>query len=147
MGGKSKEEKTMSNIKDLIRQEIDTRRQHMVEELMGHEENCEYHRIKGMHDAYVDLLTFLDYSLPEEKPSEDLEKAAKEYVKDIPTFKDSCLMKAAFEDGWLCSKEKMLKDAVEGDVADLNGEIYNNCIEKGMTDEDKVKIIIIKGND
>ena len=57
----------MSNIKDQIRQEIDTRRQHMVEELMGHEENCEYHRIKGMHDAYVDLLTFLDYSLPEEK--------------------------------------------------------------------------------
>lgn len=53
--------------KEQIRQEIDTRRQHMVEELMGHEENCEYHRIKGMHDAYVDLLTFLDYSLPEEK--------------------------------------------------------------------------------
>ena len=76
-----------------------------------------------------------------------MEKAAKEYVKDIPTFKDSCLMKAAFEDGWLCSKGKMLKDAVEGDVADLNGEIYNNCIEKGMTDEDKVKIIIIKDND
>ena len=65
----------MSNIKETIRQEIDTRRQHMVEELMGHEENCEYHRIKGMHDAYVDLLTFLDYSLPEEKPSEDLEEA------------------------------------------------------------------------
>ena len=63
----------MSNIKEQIRQEIDTRRQHMVEELMGHEENCEYHRIKGMHDAYVDLLTFLDYSLPEEKPSDDLE--------------------------------------------------------------------------
>ena len=50
----------------------------MVEELMGHEENCEYHRIKGMHDAYVDLLTFLDYSLPEEKPSEDLLDAAKD---------------------------------------------------------------------
>ena len=52
----------------------------MVEELMGHEENCEYHRLKGMHDAYVDLLTFLDYSLPEEKPSEDLEEAAKDYA-------------------------------------------------------------------
>ena len=71
----------MSNIKETIRQEIDTRRQHMVEELMGHEENCEYHRIKGMHDAYVDLLTFLDYSLPEEKPSEDLE--GKQMIKEL----------------------------------------------------------------
>lgn len=68
----------MSNI-EKIRQEIDTRRQHMVEELMGHEENCEYHRIKGMHDAYVDLLTFLDYSLPEEKPLT---------VEDIKTILD-----------------------------------------------------------
>lgn len=70
----------MTNI-EKIRQEIDTRRQHMVEELMGHEENCEYHRIKGMHDAYVDLLTFLDYSLPEEKPSEDLE--GKQMIKEL----------------------------------------------------------------
>lgn len=70
----------MSNI-EKIRQEIDTRRQHMVEELMGHEENCEYHRIKGMHDAYVDLLTFLDYSLPEEKQPEDLE--GKQMIKEL----------------------------------------------------------------
>lgn len=68
------------NIKEQIRQEIDTRRQHMVEELMGHEENCEYHRIKGMHDAYVDLLTFLDYSLPEEKSTIT--------VEDIKTILD-----------------------------------------------------------
>lgn len=89
----------MSNI-EKIRQEIDTRRQHMVEELMGHEENCEYHRIKGMHDAYVDLLTFLDYSLSEEKPSyvtdspgdpgnpgepgiSGLEEAAEEYLQNV----------------------------------------------------------------
>lgn len=69
--------------KELIRQEIERRRQHMVEELMGHEENCEYHRIKGMHDAYVDLLTFLDYSLPGEKPSEDLEEAAEMSARKI----------------------------------------------------------------
>ena len=39
----------------------------MVEELMGHEVNCKYHYKKGMHDAYVDLLTYLDYSLPDEE--------------------------------------------------------------------------------
>lgn len=75
---------SMSNI-EKIRQEIDTRRQHMVEELMGHEENCEYHRIKGMHDAYVDLLTFLDYSLPEEKPSEDFPTSDEEMAKFLAT--------------------------------------------------------------
>lgn len=62
-------QKEMSNI-EKIRAEIETRRQHMVNELMGHEANCEYYRIKGMHDAYVDLLTYLEYSLPDE-PDKD----------------------------------------------------------------------------
>lgn len=53
-------------IKERIEKEIDTRRQNMVNELVGHELNCEYYRIKGMHDAYVDLLTFLHYSCPNE---------------------------------------------------------------------------------
>lgn len=53
----------------------------------------------------------------------------------------------AFIAGAELQKGQMMKEAVEVDVADLNGEIYNNCIEKGMTDEDKVKIIIIKDND
>jgi len=56
----------MNTIKGIIEKEIDTRRQTMVDELIGHELNCEYYRIKGMHDAYVDLLTFLHYSCPDE---------------------------------------------------------------------------------
>lgn len=52
-----------------------------------------------------------------------------------------------YEQGKVDLKVEMMKDAVECEVADLNGEIYNNCIEKGMTDEDKVKIVIIKDND
>lgn len=45
--------------------------------------------------------------LESEKPvPADLEKAAKEYVKDIPTFKDSCLMKAAFEDGGFLARSR-----------------------------------------
>lgn len=53
----------------------------------------------------------------------------------------------ASEWGYNLCKKQMMNGAVEVDVADLNGEIYNNCIEKGMTDEDKVKIVIIKDND
>ena len=51
--------------------EIGRRRQNMVNELMGmDDECCKYHRIKGMHDAYVDLLVYLDYST-KEKQSHD----------------------------------------------------------------------------
>lgn len=50
----------------------------------------------------------------------------------------------AFIAGARWHEQQMMKDAVECEVADLNGEIYNNCIEKGMTDEDKVKIVIVK---
>lgn len=130
----------MTNI-DKICQEIERRKEELERDkyINIDAKTCRQSELKYLE-------RFLD-SLPEEKPSEDLEEAAKEYVKDIPTFKDSCLMKAAFEDGWLCSKEKMLKEAVECEVADLNGEIYNNCIEKGMTDEDKVKIVIVKEDD
>ena len=56
---------------DLLRKEIERRRQNMVNELMGmDDECCKYHRIKGMHDAYVDLLVYLDYSI-KEKQSHD----------------------------------------------------------------------------
>ena len=77
----------------------------------------------------------------------DLEKASKEYVKDIPTFKDSCLMKAAFEDGWLCCKEHMMEGAVEGNViAGKDGEQYIQTIlgDWNTALPDKVRVIVIK---
>ena len=49
--------------KEQLRREIDTRRQHMVNELIGHPVDNDYYRLKGMHDAYVDLLTFIDYHI------------------------------------------------------------------------------------
>ena len=55
------------NIKDQIRAEIDARRQNMVYELYGLPEDGEkYIRVKGMHDAYVDMLTYIEYHLPEQ---------------------------------------------------------------------------------
>lgn len=56
--------------KETIYSEIEARREHMVYELYGLEENTlEYQRLKGMHDAYVDMLTYLTYSLPEQPES------------------------------------------------------------------------------
>lgn len=53
--------------KETIYSEIEARREHMVYELYGLEENTlEYQRLKGMHDAYVDMLTYLTYSLPKQ---------------------------------------------------------------------------------
>ena len=61
--------------KETICAEIEARREHMVYELYGLEENTpKYQRVKGMHDAYVDMLTYLTYSLPEQ-PVEGLDKA------------------------------------------------------------------------
>ena len=60
--------------KETIYSEIDARREHMAYELYGLEENTpEYQRVKGMHDAYVDMLTYLTYSL-QEQPVEELEE-------------------------------------------------------------------------
>ena len=64
----------MISIKELIRNEVDRRRQNLVYELMGREEDCAYHRIKGMHDAYVDMLTYIDNSVPEKDPVTDCHK-------------------------------------------------------------------------
>lgn len=91
--------------------------------------------------------------LRKEQSSEDLEEAAREIViKMHPSLKDCTILGDRLTRGQLMAlvkagaewqKEQMLKDAVEVDVADLNGDIYNYCIEEGLTDEDKVKIVIV----
>lgn len=53
-------------IKAQIESEIEERMRNTVDELIGHEMNDEYYRLKGMHDAYVDLLTYLTYSVKED---------------------------------------------------------------------------------
>lgn len=66
------------SIKETIRAEVDARRQNMVYELYQlPDESEKYIRLKGMHDAYVDMLTYLDH-LPEQ-PVEGLEEEVKRY--------------------------------------------------------------------
>lgn len=96
------------------------------------------------------------------KESDDLEEKAEEYAKQyaresIPEDADGEIWKVgdvmienqiSFEDGFIAGAEwqtrKMMEEAVEAEVADLNGELYNRCVECGLTDLDKVKIIIVK---
>ena len=63
----------MSNI-DKIRQEIERRKENIVSKV----HHYPIHRIELLDD----LLTFID-SLPEEKPSEDLEEAADDHIRKV----------------------------------------------------------------
>ena len=83
----------------------------------------------------------------EETPSKDLKDAAVRWEPKYGIQVSELIIhdiRDAFIAGAEWQKSQMTKDAVEVDVDDLNGEIYNNCIEKGMTGEDKVKVIIKK---
>ncbi len=72
-----------------------------------------------------------------------VEKKKKECRGELPSLGEYGWLRIARHfANW--QKKQMLKNAMEVDVDDLNGEIYNNCIEKGMTGKDKVKIIILK---
>lgn len=68
----------MSNIKDLIRQEIERL---YDGEAPKHDQQCEFE--DGYFTGIATISKFID-SLPEEKPSEDLEKAARLYA--IPHY-------------------------------------------------------------
>jgi len=47
--------------KEQLMAQIDMMRQHMVDRLTGHPLNNEYYYLKGMHDAFVDVLSFVFY--------------------------------------------------------------------------------------
>ena len=47
--------------KEQLIAEIDQMRQHMVDRLIGHPINNEFYYLKGMHDAFVDVLSFVFY--------------------------------------------------------------------------------------
>ena len=135
----------MSCIKELIRQEIE-RRKKICEGIFERESDTYY---QGKAVAYGELLPFID-SLPDDFPdapkivSEDLEEAAKEYMKkarkhlfdDSPIGRsddafiagaewqkrhDAELIEIAYNDGITIGmtkqKEQMMKEAVEGEVA------------------------------
>jgi hypothetical protein len=119
----------------------------MVEELMGHEENCEYHRIKGMHDAYVDLLTFLDYSLSEDKPSyvtdspgdpgnpgepgiSDLEEAADNHIKSIDDGNDEWSL-VDVKDAFIAGAKWQAKQLLKGSPLPDDTVLFQKGVEEG----------------
>lgn len=119
------------NIKEQIRAEIDARRQNMVYELYGLLDDSEkYIRVKGMHDAYVDMLTYIDH-LPEQ-PVDGLEETAD-------------LLAIAHLQGMEQQKSKMLEEAVEGtvckDESDVWIEIRTDALPN-FKDMQPVKLIV-----
>ena len=87
----------------------------------------------------------IDYinSLPEEKPSEDLEKAANNiYKTPFGTRAED------FQAGAEWKKQQMMKDAVEGEIVkDITNKLAvtaKNINLDGFKFGDKVKIIIVK---
>lgn len=106
----------------------------------------------GYDDAFSDLLSVID-SLPEEKPSEDLEEAAENLFETIEIQEHENIFEDTFKKIFIAGAErqkaKMMKDAVEGEIVK---DIYNNKLAltakninlDGFKFGDKVKMIIVK---
>lgn len=94
----------------------------------------------------VDVDKFMDEVRGRE--SDDLEEAAREWAE--AHYKDLVSQQVCADDfmaGAIWQKRKMMEGAVEAEVADFNGELYNRSVECGLTDLDKVKIIILKDDE
>ena len=114
-------------------------------------------------DELQKLLSFLS-TLESEKPiiPDDLEEAAGEYSFNIPSKlfhllseDQQILWKKEIEQAYLAGaineREKMMKEAVEGKIAErIQGKLYARCqVPKTMKAEfgDKVRIIVIPNTD
>ena len=99
----------MSNIKEQIRKEIERR---MLE--LARDKYIDLHDTLCRTKELNHLLAFID-SLPEEKPSEDLLDAAKEYASktlcDPDDGPSTGLAKESFIAGAKWMKERMIKEA------------------------------------
>ncbi len=119
----------------------------------GTDYGCSGATFSEVIDKVNEVIDYIN-SLPEEKPSRDLEEAVENYI--APIENDEGLdyinfngrdIKDAFIAGWNGSKEQMLKDAVEGEVENsCFGIVYlrKNLMNEGYSTGDKVKIIILK---
>ena len=154
--------------KELIRQEIERRLKYTHDWLRGDEKrhpkqtaiSKNYYKMKGDERTLDALLAFID-SLPEEKPSDDLEEAAHHIA--IEALNDTKFMTTTmgyvlgklqdiFIGGAEWKKEQMMKEAVEGVVMNFSSNTPKPQIDVFVDPHkycsgDKVKIVIIKGND
>lgn len=135
----------MSNI-DKIRQEIE-RRKKICEGIFERESDTYY---QGKAVAYGELLPFID-SLPEEKPSEDLNDEIKKFIEEYgyERGEDKLLIAIVARHFAEWQKGQMMKDAVEGEIGYWNQRglsiRLDQSFEKlGYGEDTKVKIIIVK---
>lgn len=105
-------------------------------------------------ETYEGLLAFID-SLPEEKPSEDLEEAADICVwKSIDSNDQTLVPKfiplllSLFISGAYWQKEQIMKEAVVSDIGITSeGILLRDLRIEDFDYEDKAKIIIVNGDD
>ena len=134
----------MSNI-EKIRQEIE-RRKKICEGIFERESDTYY---QGKAVAYGELLPFID-SLPEEKPSEDLEEAAKEYMKKARKhlFDDSPIgrtddafiagaewQKKQMMDEWLKDRDGCFWDGVEEGKKAMEEQMMKDAVEREVVQD------------
>ena len=132
--------------KELIRQEIE-RRKKICEGIFERESDTYY---QGKAVAYGELLPFID-SLPEEKPSEDLNDEIKKFIEEYgyERGEDKLLIAIVARHFAEWQKGQMMKDAVEGEIGYWNQRglsiRLDQSFEKlGYGEDTKVKIIIVK---
>ena len=87
----------------------------------------------------------------EETVSEDMEKAAKVYEQtrnDLDVVSDNQMVERAFQAGANWQKDKLIKDAIEGYVDQLEFPdktwIELSATPKDLKDGDEVKLIVLK---
>lgn len=143
----------MSNI-EKIRQEIErlkkyskSSKKEWIDEGYNQNAFAEDCRIK----SFDKLLAFID-SLPEEKPSEDLEEAAKEYSERVSGGHHYRDLTCGFIAGAEWDRQQMLKGAKDGYVSAIiihnDGDEEHYAVtypngERTHSITDKVKIIIL----
>lgn len=113
----------MSSIKETIRKEIEFLKE-LNEGLYTEGDNSYY---EGQDNTYNHLLAFID-SLPEEKPSEDLEEAAQEYA--IP-FNDTTYGCEYSYKGFIAGAKWQAKQLLKGSPLPEDTVLFQKGVEEG----------------
>ena len=143
----------MSNFKEQIRQEIDkwiyNTDEWEVSPGKYNKSESEVYKV-GWRCGLGHIREFID-SLPEEKPSEDLNDEIKKFIEEYgyERGEDKLLIAIVARHFAEWQKEQMMKDAVEGEIGYWNQRglsiRLDQSFEKlGYGEDTKVKIIIVK---
>lgn len=138
---------TATELLNQIRQEIERRIKvydESIEKYAGKQKSIKAERDSWKWAECKSFLSFLDtLQVDEPKGLDEAAKQCQEELYDGYYSGHQEGYQVAFKAGAEWEKQQMMKDAVVVLVDDLNGDLYNRCIERGFTGEDEVKLIIV----